>query len=98
MLDRSRCLYILEGYGVVPQSCRILRTYWNGLKMVSREGGYYGAAFTGVRGVMQGDPLSPTIFSVVVDSVVRYWVLVMVEGAEEWGEHGKEGRHQIYLF
>ena len=26
-LDRSRCLNILEGYGVVPQSCRLLRTY-----------------------------------------------------------------------
>ena len=49
--------------------------------MVARSGGYYRAAFKGARGVMQGDPLSPIIFNVVVDAVVRYWVMVMVEGA-----------------
>ena len=46
----------------------------------------------------QGDPLSPTIFNVVVDEVVRHWVTVIVEGAEERGEHGQEGRHQADLF
>ena len=46
-LDRSRCLEILEGYGVGPQACRILRTYWRRLTMVARAGGYYGAAFKG---------------------------------------------------
>ena len=34
----------------------------------------------------------------VVDAVVRHWVAVMVESAEEWGRHGQEGRHQISLF
>ena len=33
-----------------------------------------GAAFKGTRGVTQGDPLSPTIFNVVVDAVVRNWL------------------------
>ena len=46
----------------------------------------------------QGDPLSPTIFNVVVYAVVRHWVTVMVECAEEWGECGQEGRHQNTLF
>ena len=34
----------------------------------------------------QGDPLSPTIFNVVVDAVVRYWVNGIVEEAEAKGE------------
>ena len=51
--------------------------------MVASTGGYYGAAFKGARGVTQGDPLSHTIFNVVVDVVVRHWVTVIVEGAEE---------------
>ena len=42
--------------------------------MVEREVGYYGAAFTGARGELQGDPLFPTIFNVVVDVLVRHWV------------------------
>ena len=56
--------------------------------MVTRVGSYYGKAFQGARGVTQGDPLSPTIFNVAVDVVVRHWVTVMVEGAEERGERG----------
>ena len=46
-LDRSRCLYILEGYGVGPQACRILQMYWGRLTMVARAGDYYGAAYKG---------------------------------------------------
>ena len=41
----------------------------------------------------QGDPLSPTIFNVVVDVVVRHWVAVMVDGAEDRGELGHRYRH-----
>ena len=42
--------------------------------MVERAGSYYGEAFKGAQGVMQVDPLSPTIFNVMVDVVVRHWV------------------------
>ena len=66
--------------------------------MVARAGGYYGDAFKGVRGVTQGYPLSYTIFNVVVDAVVRHWVALMVEGAEEQGKRGQEGRHHNALF
>ena len=40
-LDRSRCLDILEGYGVGPSARRLLTTYWCRLTMVARAGGYY---------------------------------------------------------
>ena len=46
----------------------------------------------------QVDPLSPTISNVVVDAVVRHWTKVMIEGAEEQGERGQEGRHHNALF
>ena len=46
----------------------------------------------------QAAAISPTIFNVVVDTGVRHWVTVMVEGAKERGERGKEGRHQAALF
>ena len=46
----------------------------------------------------QGDPLSPTIFNVVVDAVVCHWVTGVIAGAEAQDKRGKEGRHQAALF
>ena len=77
----------------MPSARRLLTTYWRRLTMVTRAGGYYGEAFKGARGVTQGDPLSPTIFNVVVEAVVRHWIDGIVDEAEEKGETGGEGRH-----
>ena len=49
-LDRSRCLGILEGYGVGPGARRLPQIYWRRLTMAARSGGYYGKAFKGARG------------------------------------------------
>ena len=46
--------------------------------MMARAGGYYGEDFKGDRRVTQFDPLSPTIFNVVVDAVVRHWVTIIL--------------------
>ena len=78
-LDRSRCLGILEGYGVGPRSLRLLQRYWENLNMVAQAGEYYVTPFCGKRGVTQGDPLSPTIFNVVVDTVVCHWESLVTE-------------------
>ena len=69
-LDRSRSLEILKGYGVGERVRKMLREYWERTTMVARAGRYYGKGFKGGRGVTQGDPLSTTIFNVVVDAVV----------------------------
>ena len=39
-LDRSRCLEILEEYGIGPRARKLLQTYWHHLTMVARTGGY----------------------------------------------------------
>ena len=66
--------------------------------MVARAGGYYVEVFRGAKGVTQGDPLSPTIFNVVVDAVFRHWIDGIVEKTEEKGETVREGRHQSAVF
>ena len=66
--------------------------------MVDRAAGYYRTAFGGERGVTQGDPLSPTIFNVVVDAVILHWVNGILEAAEAKGKTGREGRQQSALF
>ena len=65
--------------------------------MVARAGGYYRDAFKGAWGVTKGYPLSPTIFNVVVDAVVRQWFTMVIDDAEKRGERGKEGSHQAAL-
>ena len=52
----------------------------------------------GLQGVTQEDPLSRTIFNMVVDVVMRHWVEVMVEVVGIQGKCGQEGRHQNSLF
>ena len=47
-------------------------SYWERLQMVAWTGRYYEVTFHVERGVIQGDPLFPTIFIVVVDAVVRH--------------------------
>ena len=84
-LDRSRSLEILKGYGVGERVRRLLTVYWERTTMVARAGSYYGKGFKGERGVMQGDPLSPTIFNVVVDAVVRHWLQIATQEAERQG-------------
>ena len=91
-LDRSRILDILEGYRVGPRARRLLREYWRKSTMVARAGEYFGTGFKGKRGVTQGEPLSPTIFNVVVDTVVRHWVTLSVEEAETRGGAGAGGQ------
>ena len=63
----TRALYLL---------CR----YWDRLQMVERVGGYYGEKFRRERGMMQGDPISPTIFNMVVGAVVHQWEYLVAEG------------------
>ena len=41
--------------------------------MVPRQAGYFGKAFRARRGVQQGDIISPLIFNIMVDAVIRHW-------------------------
>ena len=66
--------------------------------MVAKAGGYYRSVFQGSRGVTQWDPLSPTIFNVVMDAVAINWVAVIVKSADNQIGRGQEGRHQNSLF
>ena len=42
----------------------------------------------GESGVTQGNPLSPTIFNMVVDGVVRHWLHLATQEAERGGNGG----------
>ena len=76
-LDMNHCLEILVGYGIGPRTDMVLLFYWENLIMVVRVGHYYRSPFKDYQGVTQGDPLSPLIFNMVVDSVIRNWFIMV---------------------
>jgi hypothetical protein len=58
---------------------------------VVRQGGYHSGEFHVAQGVTQGDIPSPEIFNIVVDAVLRYWMLevlgdnkVVIQGNQGW--------------
>ena len=71
-LDRERTLQLLSKYGVGANICRLLHNMWQDDTIVPKQQQFYGKAFTAERGVRQGDIVSPTIFNIVVDAVVRH--------------------------
>ena len=59
------------------------------MRMVMNSGGYFPPPFQGIPWIQDG-PLSPTVFNVVVDSLIRYWVTVVTStevGAEGLGSN-----------
>ena len=66
--------------------------------MAARAGGYYGTAFKGERGVAQGDPLSPTLFNVVVDAVVWNWLEGLQAEKDEKEAEGGEGHFSAVFY
>jgi hypothetical protein len=72
-LDRVRTIQLLRSYGVGDRILHLLTHFWNSLTIVARQQGYYGTHFRSERGTTQGDIISPMIFNIVVDAVVRAW-------------------------
>lgn len=99
-VSRKRLLEILEGYGVGPKFRRPLMAYWEQQLMVARQAGYFGAAFWAERGVTQGNPLSPTLFNIVVDAIICYWLSIvgdkMTEGIDGVGHSVAERLAAFY--
>jgi Reverse transcriptase (RNA-dependent DNA polymerase) len=71
-LDRDRTLQILQGYEVGPNIRNIIAQTWAMDRMIPRQAGFYGEPFKTSRGVRQGDIMSPTVFNIVCDAVIRH--------------------------
>ena len=83
-MDRGRCLDILRDAGTGEKALCLIARFWQQSVMVCQAGGRYGRPFRARRGVTQGGPLSPTIFNLMVDAVVREWLkhALMLEDAQ----------------
>jgi hypothetical protein len=72
-LGRSRTMKILEGYGIGENVQWIISKIWNGNTMVTKQSGFFGKPFRATRGGRQGDIMSPIIFNIICDTVIREW-------------------------
>ena len=60
------------------QAMQLIRYFWDHASLACRAQGRYGPIFKAGRGVTQGGPLSPKIFNVMVDAVVRQWLRIVL--------------------
>ena len=70
-LDRQRAINLLRKYGLGDKICNLIGKMWEDDTIVPKQQMFYGTPFKAERGVRQGDIISPTIFNIVIDSIVR---------------------------
>jgi exonuclease III len=70
-VDRDRLLLVMRAYGFGDRSMRFFENCWQGSFVSPRAGGYYGPQVPVCAGVRQGDVISPLLFNVVVDAILR---------------------------
>ena len=80
-LERGRHMDILRVYGLVPNLQRLLKRLWDDQVVVPKAGKLFGVLFRMEIGVTQGDLISPTIFNILMEAVVRA-VLLEVFGPQ----------------
>jgi exonuclease III len=70
-VDRGRLLLIMRAYGFGDRTMRFFENCWVGSFVSPRAGGFYGPQVPVNAGVRQGDVISPLLFNVVVDAILR---------------------------
>ena len=97
-MDREQCLDLLEAYGVGPKLLWLLQHFWDEAGIVYRAGGCYDKPFKACQRVTQGAPVSPRVFNLMVDAIVREWIRqVVVNDAARWGVE-EEIRNFLAIF
>ena len=76
-MDYERCLDLLWVYRVGTKMLRLIKTLWNQSILACCVCGNYGRVFQAERDVMQGGPLLPKLFNVLVDAIVQEWLRKM---------------------
>ena len=74
-LDQGTCMEILRDYGLGTRLQILLQRYWDLHRVVTKAGNYYGRPFRAGRGLTQGDPFYPTLFNIIVGTVVKETLL-----------------------
>ena len=71
VMYRGRYIQILGDRGVGEKALRLITAFWKEAVLVCQAGGSYGHTVKALRSVMQVGPLSPRIFNITADALVR---------------------------
>ena len=85
-LDKGRCVVFLRVYGLGTTPQRLIQRYWDKKKVVPKDEIYFGRPFRMARGVTKRGPFFMAIFNIVVDAVVREFILEVCRPQE--AHHG----------
>ena len=82
-LDHEYLLEKLEAYGVGQHILDLLSKYWDLQQIVAQQSGFHVEPFKSGRGIVQGSILSPELFNIISDAVIRHWLsLVITDNGE----------------
>jgi Reverse transcriptase (RNA-dependent DNA polymerase) len=70
-VDRERILQLLQQYGVGPNICNIIEQIWRNDKLIPKQNKFFGTPIFATRGVRQGEIMSPKLFNIMIDAVIR---------------------------
>jgi Reverse transcriptase (RNA-dependent DNA polymerase) len=76
---KVRAFKKLHEYGFPPKMLGLIAVIWDQIIVLPKQADYYGYPFTPGAGQITGSILGPLIFNIIVDSIVRYWLTIMVD-------------------
>ena len=82
-IDRQRTINMLGKYGLGERTCKLIKNMWEEDIIIPKQQMFYGKSFNAERGVKQGDIMSPTIFNIIIDSIVRDCIQKMKDKGDE---------------
>ena len=78
-IDRDRLLETAEDYGVGPKVIAMQKYFWDNQLVVAKQSGHYGDPFRATRGSTQGGLISPEWWNILLDCVIRHWLLMVID-------------------
>jgi len=69
----------LHEYGLPPKMLTLIALQWDKMQVIPKQADFFGIPFYQHSGQITRSIIGPLIFNIVVDSVVRYWMTIMVD-------------------